>query len=422
MLWPSPRYSPRHENPQLDDLRQHPSACLCIKVTDFEFCVRLDALKYSRATLIIPLIFLLGTSVYAQAIRQASPLPSPTPPHEEQEPIKVFTEEVRLPVIALDQYGHYDPTLEVDDLLVLEDGVAQQIRSVRHLPANVLLVLDTGGEVGGLGGISKRTGLTRNVAIQLLNNLQEGTLVAVMQFSNTVEVVQSWTRDKQAVLKVLKTKLSSGKRSRFSDAVAAAARHLGDRPEGSRHVVLITDGVDTPGGKVERAEAIKRLAAARATVHVISYTEFVRQKKENRPSSVTGGQLPPASDPITATDPTLPPGTTRNPSFGVSVRFDPAMRRQRKAYEVDIKKSQQVLTAIAEETGGRIFLPKSSQEMITQAIDAAREIGAEYVVTYRPKRSLTSARQGEYRRIEVAARRVGLTLRSRRGYVVPDRN
>jgi VWFA-related protein len=380
-------------------------------------------LKYPRATLIILLLFVLGPSVSAQATRQPTPSPSPTPTNEEQEPVKIFTEEVRLPVIAVDQYGHYDPTLEVEDILVLEDGVAQQIRSVRHLPANVLLVLDTGGELSGLGGISKRTGLTRDVAIQLLNNLQDGTLVAVMQFSNSVEVIQPWTKDRQAILKILKTKLSSGKRSRFADAVASAARQLSDRPEGSRHVVFITDGVDTPGGKTDRAEAIKRLAAARATVHIISYTEFVLQKKEAKSSSASVRQVPPASDPITATDPTLPPGTTRNPSYRIgSITFDPAMKRQRKAYEAEIKKSQQVLTAVAEETGGRIFLPKSSQEMIAQAAEAAREIGAEYVVTYRPKRPLTASRQGEYRRIEVASRRVGLSLRSRRGYVVPDRN
>jgi VWFA-related protein len=365
----------------------------------------------------------LGTSVFAQAGRQPSPSPSPTPPKEEQESVKVFTEEVRLPVIAVDQYGHYDPTLELDDVLVLEDGVAQQLRSIRHLPANVLLVLDTGGELSGLGGMSKRTGLTRDVAIQLLNNLQDGTLIEVMQFSNSVEVIQPWTKDKQTVLKVLKTKLSSGKRSRFSDAVAAAARQLGDRPEGSRHVVFITDGVDTPGGKVERAEAVKRLAAARATVHIISYTEFVLQKKEGKSSSASVSQVKPSRDPITANDPTLPPGTTRNPSYRLkTISLDAAMRRQREAYEAEIRRSQQVLTTVADETGGRIFLPKSSTEMITQAAEAAREIGAEYVVTYRPKRALTDSTQGEYRQIEVASRRVGLSLRSRRGYVVPGRN
>ena len=374
-----------------------------------------------KAALILLVVLGLGGSVFAQVTQQPSPSPTPTP-NEDQEAVKVFTEEVRLPVIAVDQYGHYDPTLEVDDLLVLEDGVAQQIRSIRHFPANVLLVLDTGAELSGLGGMSKRTGLTRDVAIQLLNNLKDGTQISVMQFSESVELIQSWTKDKQAVLTVLKTKLASGKRSRFSEAVVAAARQLADRPEGSRHVVFITDGVDTPGGKTGRSEAIKQLTAARATVHIISYTEFVRQKKPGRPSSVSAGQLPTASDPITATDPTLPAGTTRSPTYGVSVRFDPAMRRQRKAYEADIKKSQQVLSSVAEETGGRIFLPKSNEEMIAQAADAAREIGAEYVVTYRPKRPLISSVRGEYRKIEVASRRVGVSVRSRRGYVVPESN
>lgn len=355
--------------------------------------------------------------------KSPKPLPSPTPTKEqdEEQRVTVFTEEVRLPVIAVDQFGHYDPTVVPDDILVLEDGVAQQIKSVRRIPANVLLVLDTGGELSGLGGLSKRTDLTRNVAIELLNRLREDTWVEVMQFNNSVELLQSWTRDRPATLKVLKTKLSSGKRARFADAVAAAAQQLKDRPEGSRHVVFITDGVDTPGSKVDRAQAIKQLAATRATVHIISYTEFVRQEKPKKTESATIRQVPTSHDPITANDPTLPPGTTRSPAYVLhSITFDPAMRRQRKAYEAEVRKSQQILTDVAEETGGQIFLPKTGEEMIEQAREAAREVGAEYVVTYRPKRPLSSADQGEYRRVEVASRRVGLSLRSRRGYVVPS--
>lgn len=369
------------------------------------------------------LLLVTGTlnAAWSQVLQK--PSPSPTPPAEEQEPVRVFTEEVRLPVIALDQYGHYDPTLEPDDVLVLEDGVSQQVRSVRHIPSNVLLVLDTGGELSGLGGSSKRTSLTRDVAIEVLRQVPEGSSLAVMQFNNSVEVLQPWTTDKNVVLKVLKTKLSSGKRARFSEALVAAARLLKDRPEGSRHVVLVTDGVDTPGARTSRTEALKQLASARATVHIISYTEFVRQKKEGRTPGISAGQVSTARDPITSNDPTLPPGTTRSPAFGVSVRFDPAMKRQRKAYEAELKKSEQVLTTVADEMGGRIFLPKSEEEMLAQAREAARDIGAEYVVTYRPKRPLASSKPGDYRRVEVASRRVGLSLRSRRGYVVPsDRN
>lgn len=346
-------------------------------------------------------------------------LPSPTPSEDDR--VKVFTEEVRLPVMAMDQFGHYDPTLVPDDILVLEDGVAQQIKSVRRIPANVILILDTGGELSGLGGISKKTSLTRDVALEVLGQLREDVWLEVMQFNNSVDLLQPWTRDRAATVRVLKTKISSGKRAHFADAVAAAAQQLKDRPEGSRHVVIITDGVDSGGGKIDRGEALKQLAAARATVHVISYTEFVRQARPKKTGSDAVRQLPTSHDPITSNDPTQPPGTTRSPAYVYhSITFDPAMRRQRKGYEDAVKTSQQILTDITQETGGQIYLPKTVDEMIAQARDAAREVGAEYVVTYRPKRPLSSAKKAEYRRVEVASRRVGLTLRSRQGYVVPS--
>ena len=115
--------------------------------------------------------------------------------------------------MAFDSYGHYDPTLELDDVLVLEDGVAQQIRSVRHVPANVLFVLDTGGESSGLGGQAKKTSLTRDVASQLVTKLEAGAWIAVMQSGNSAEMLQSWTTDKSTVLRTLKNKLVSTKRA-----------------------------------------------------------------------------------------------------------------------------------------------------------------------------------------------------------------
>ena len=373
----------------------------------------------ARLRLTLALLSLVVVASYASA---QTPQPSPTPPpvdKDQEQPVRTFTEEVRLPIIALDAYGHYDPTLELDDVLVLEDGVAQQLRSLRHIPANVLFVLDTGGDFTSLTGLQKSTSLTRQVASELISKLQNGTSIAVMQSGNSAEMLQPWTTDKAAVLKTLKTKLISTKRSRISESLVNATQQLKDRPEGSRHVVLITDGVDSPGGKVDRGEAIRRLISARATVHVISYTQFVRQKGDAKNSNISIGQRPVTNDPITATDPTLPPGTTRNPSFGIGIRFDPAMRRQRKAYEAELKKSEQALQNVAEETGGKWELPLNADEMLAEANDVARAIGAEYIVTYRPKRPLAEAKPGEYRRIEVASRRVGVSLQARRGYVVP---
>jgi VWFA-related protein len=368
-----------------------------------------------KRTLGLLLLVVATTYTYAQQ-------PKPTPPEKEKdqdERVKVFTEEVRLPIVAFDAYGHYDPTLELDDILVLEDGVAQQLRSLRHIAPSVLFVLDTGGDSSGVGGMSKSTSLTRQVASELVARLQSGTAIAVMQSGNAAEMLQPWTTDKAAVLKTLKNKLISTKRSRISEAIVTASQQFKNQPEGSRHVVMITDGVDSPGAKVNREEAMRTLVAARATVHIISYTEFVRQKREDKDSKIATGQRPISSDPIRATDPTQPPGMNRSPSFGVAITFDPAMRRLRKAYEAEVKKSEQALEKVAEETGGKWLLPLNSEEMLAQANQVAKAISAEYVVTYRPKRPLADAKPGEYRKIEVASRRVGLSLQARRGYVVP---
>jgi VWFA-related protein len=291
---------------------------------------------------------------------------------------------------------------------------------VRHIPANVLLVLDTGGDMNGLGGLSKSTRITRGVALRLISRLRPGDRIAVLQSASQAELLQPWTSDLDKLDHVLKTKLFATKRSRIFETMTKAAQLLSDQPEGSRHVILITDGVESPGGKVAVNEAIKQMVAARATVHIISYTDYVRQKEDKNPSNITAGIRPPSSDPISANDPTLPPGAARSPSFGIGIRFDPAMTKVRKAYEAETRKSEQWLTELAAETGGRIFLPISADEMIAKGDELARDIGAEYIVTYRPTRPLAEAKPGEYRKVEVASRRVGLYLRSRRGYVVPQ--
>lgn len=354
--------------------------------------------------------------VMAQESRQ--PRPQPSPAVQEQEQIRVFTEEVRLPVVAFDDYGHFDPTLELDDVLVLEDGVPQQIKSIQRIPANVLLLLDTGNQIT----LAKSVETTRAIVMRLLHSLRGEQRVAVMQFNERVELLHDWTTNTEELEHVLKTKLYSGKRSRLSEGVQAAAQKLKETPSGSRHIVIITDGVETPGGKIAYADAIKQLVATQATVHIISYSQLVRQAIEQRNKrgvfqSGTGAQR--EGNPG-GQDPTLPPGMTRNPSFtlgSISIDTDREMRRWYKRYAEAAKESEQRLIALAGETGGQMLLPMTKDAMLAHGEEVARDIGAQYVITYRPKRPLAEARPGEYRRIEVASRRTGLLLRARRGYI-----
>src|SRR5690349_17220847 len=85
-----------------------------------------------------------------------------------QEPVKVFVEEVRIPVTAKDSSGRFDPTVEINDLLVKENGVAQPLKSVYRMPASVLLLVDTGEELNR----AKNVRLTKEVAAALISSLR----------------------------------------------------------------------------------------------------------------------------------------------------------------------------------------------------------------------------------------------------------
>ncbi|HUQ31688.1 MAG TPA: VWA domain-containing protein [Pyrinomonadaceae bacterium] len=373
-----------------------------------------------RLFIVLALIFFCSSEARLQA-QQTRPGPKPTqedtPQREDQEPIKVFTEEVRLPIVAFDDYGYFDPTLELQDVLVIEDGVQQQVRSIRHIPASVLLVLDVDGQIT----VGKRTETTRAVAMRLLSHIAKGDEVAVLQFGTGVQVLQNWTTDTEPIPQILKTKLYGGKRGRVSEAMVAAAAMLKDKPAGSRHVVLVTDGIETPGGRVAYADAVKQLIAAQATIHVISYTGIVRDAiaKRYEKGILSGGDGKQGNQTVGAMDPTMSSGEiNRTPSFKIfTIDTDRAMRRWYKKYAEGTKANEQRLISLAEETGGQLLQSETTDDLLKQADVVARDIGAQYVVTYTPKRPLASARAGEYRRIEVAPTKTGVRLRTRRGYI-----
>jgi VWFA-related protein len=395
-----------------------------------------------RALFVLTLtLFFFATPLRAQSGR-AVPKPSPTPTESEDQ-IKVFTEEVRVPVFARDQYGRFDPTLETADVLVLEDGVPQTVRSIRRVPAFILLVLNTGGELNP--GLRTRT--TREMALNLVGSLREGDTVAIMQFNRKVELIQPWTTDLAEARRSVLSKLFSGTGARHAEALTQAARLFAEQPQGNRHVVLVTDGVETPGGGATPAEldktlteasvlggragyadAYKRLQAVGVSVHVISYGTLGRnvskEKKKDAPTAASGvpGSVEATGVVRAGIDPTMPPtqsrggGMTPLPGAG-KISFDPAMKRLRKAYDKAMQRADQQMKVLTAETGGRIYLPATDEELVAEGADVAREIGTQYVVTYTPKRPLALSAPDEYRRITVVPRRGGLTLRSRRGYV-----
>lgn len=350
------------------------------------------------------------------------PAPSPTPtPLTTQQPesIKVYTEEILLPVVATDANGRFDPSVEKDDLLVLEDGVPQTVQSIRRLPADVLLLLDTGGARNPF----MRTNATRDLALRFVSLLASGDRVAVIQFGGRIDVIQSWTSERETAEHALKTKLFSGRRTLLVEALATAEAQFRTSPVGNRHVVLVTDGGALPLESSVLRESVVRLLATGATVHVLSYTllgrKAINKLHPKYPATVTTEKRKSAQD---IADEIVHPNapetldTKLKRKIYVVVDTDFRMWRHSRDYAKVLKKNEQWLAWLAEESGGRMILPRAIDEFAAEAEQLAREIDSQYLVTYRPNQK-SSAEREPVRRIEVFPRRIGLQVRSRRSYV-----
>lgn len=167
---------------------------------------------------------------------------------------------------------------------------------------------------------------------------------------------------------------------------------------------------------------MKRLAASGITVHVISYTALGR--KAPRPPATRPRERNSLPDEAIWSIPhTRLPGDPRpdlrdilEAKGGGVVDLDRLLRRGGELKK-EMTRREAEFHDLAEETGGGLWLPAAAEEMVEQARAVAHEIDCQYVVTYRPRRPLAEAGAGEYRRLDVIARRLGLRVRSRRGYV-----
>ncbi len=354
-----------------------------------------------KTFLFFGLIFAFGVIVFGQSRRA---VPKPTPPDDNQE--TVVSEEVKVNLSALDINGKFINSLQKEDLVILEDNTLHQASSLRKVPASVLIVLDTGGE----NRFAKDISTTRKTAISLISSLQSDDSIGLLQYSDKVELLSEWTKDKESLTEILKTKLNFGKRSRFVEALDFAAKYFENSPSDNRHLVLITDGLDSTKTPNERNTAMKNILQTNINVHIISYTQMENAVVAERSKSVSGGgtiqkPLPPGANPPY-------PQTQRFPI--VTVNMDREMIRSIRARGAELEGSQRSLTKLSEDTNGEIYLPNSREDMIAKNEIIAQNIDSQYVLTYVPKRSINDLNEDEIRVIEVRSRRAGVYVQAHR--------
>ena len=364
--------------------------------------------------LVLTLLFSL--TVFAQQ-------PTPTPPDER---IKIQTEEVHLNVMAQSSFGRFVPTLKPEDLLVVESGDPQTITSMRRVPANVLLLLDTGRELNFV----KTVALTKLTAKILIDNLSAEDSIAVVQYADKIETISDWTSDHASVFSELDNKLFSGKRQRFAEAINQAIGVFNTRPLENRQLVLISDGLDTVADAVALQMAMRNLLAANITIHVIAYTQLeerAAQESTQRIKIGKGDTKPRVPeyifDDIVKSMPVREETRRFLKSMNASQRIVIIQLDNERIRRVRVKReawrvSENRMQELADDTGGSFHAPEETETMWKFAAEVARAIGSQYVITYMPTKPFVDSAQNETRKVRVGTHCDGVQIRSRQKIVL----
>ena len=105
-------------------------------------------------------VILLAAAFAANAQSgRVQPTPTPTP----EDTVRVVTEEIKLNVLAFDEKGEFFQDVAANDLVITEDNILHQPTSVRRLPASVLIVMDTGGEMRAVKSLDQTKKVARGV-------------------------------------------------------------------------------------------------------------------------------------------------------------------------------------------------------------------------------------------------------------------
>lgn len=304
-----------------------------------------------------------------------------TPPAEPEEILKIETQEVLLPVTVRDRSGQFITNLKAEDFRVYEENTQQPITSLtlKRLPVNVVLLLDTSSSV------TKEIEDFKIAAQNFAAKLDAQDQLSLIKFDDKVELVMDWTANR-ATLKRALNRLTTGMFTNFNDALWLTAREQFKRIQGRKAIIILTDGIDSGRGRKTQEQALRAILEAEAPVFVVSKT-FIQRSNDQRD--------------LEFYEKNYSPGTSQ-------IRIDSL-----KLSLAALAQSESWLTKLTDESGGRLFLPKSFAELDSVYQQVADELRSQYVLSYSP---INANRDGRYRTVRVKTKQPDLHVTSRLGY------
>jgi VWFA-related protein len=294
-----------------------------------------------------------GDLVLRKKTDEPPPPPAPAVEKPKNPDGAIYSMRVDVPIVSLnvgvllDKTHQFVPGLKPDNFLVVEDGVEQQVQSLRmtKTPITAVLLL----EFASTSWPFIRD--MQNASASFFRSLQPDDYVAVVTYDLRTHILTDFTNNKEIIAEALQSLVIPGfSETNEFDALYETLDRV-SRIDGRKYIILISSGRDT----MSHLTLDQMMAKIKATPNVTIFTIS------------TGGMV-------------------REMSSGAGMR------------NMEYLQADNEMRTFAQMTGGMSFQPVFQGELPDIFAQINESIRNQYVLTYRP----TNAKNdGSYRKVKV---------------------
>jgi Ca-activated chloride channel family protein len=272
------------------------------------------------------------------------------------------TDTVFLSVTVVDPRGHHVAGLTQDDFQVFEESVPQRIETFAAHPQPIALslLIDTSTSM------EQTLPIAQQAAIGFSKRLGPQDQAQVIDFDNSIHILQTFTRDEAQLEAAIRRTRAGGSTSLYQAIYTALDEQKRVRVRSAEEL---------------RRQAIVVLSDGEDTSSMLDYEQVLESAKR---SEVV--------------------------VYAIGLRAKNSLPRR------GFNNAEFVLRTLSQETGGRVFFVEDAQQLPTIYAQIADELANQYTIGYTSK---NQKRDGAWRRITVQVAAPGATARTKSGYYAP---
>lgn len=256
---------------------------------------------------------------------------------------------VKVPVSVFDTNGQILSNLTREHFILLDENEPRPIENflLDETAIHVILLLDVSSS------LREELEEIQEAALQFAQAFSREDRIAIVSFSDQLELLQDWTNNIKELRKSLKH-LERGYRTALYDALISTARERLTQVPGKKVIILLTDGLDNES-RSNLDDVLSLMIESDISLYIVSRTRLVQPKIEQ----------------------------SKRVDFLNQVMRN-VLHEDKDFIDLYFREKEISLSHLAEATGGRVFFPEKLEDLKSSYMRVAEELKSQYVLTFRP--------------------------------------